>query len=295
MGCLRQQRQSRIVALSMLLLGIGSAELAAQTKDAPEDYLGLVVRDLDPQETQSLGVDENVRGVVVDEVEVGGGADAAGLEAGDVITHVDERSIKSRDEFLRAVERRQPGDRVRLRAQREGRERRFTVELGRHGRDWSADPQLLTSEVRALLRPGVQLGVQCVDLVNPQLAAYFGVEDGVLVSDVVEDSGAAAAGVQGGDVILAVAGANVHDVAALRRELQRFDTGDEVELRLRRSGKEQTVRVELQRDKGAFTALSLPGVERWRHGEDTEALRRELQDLRRELEQLQREWKSERR
>jgi S1-C subfamily serine protease len=50
-----------------------------------------------------------------------------------------------------------------------------------------------------------RLGVTVQEL-SPQLADYFGVDDGVLVSSVTEESVAAAAGLQAGDVITSVDG-----------------------------------------------------------------------------------------
>ena len=69
----------------------------------------------------------------------------------------------------------------------------------------------------ALGRRG-RLGVSA-EAVSGQLAAYFGVESGVLVRQVDEDSAAAKAGVKAGDVITAVNGKPVKDAGDLRRQI----------------------------------------------------------------------------
>ncbi len=74
-----------------------------------------------------------------------------------------------------------------------------------------------------------RLGVS-VDAIGDQLADYFGVESGrgVLVTSVHNDSVAAAAGLQAGDVITAIDDRAVDDVPALRRRIARVEPGEEI-------------------------------------------------------------------
>ncbi len=64
------------------------------------------------------------------------------------------------------------------------------------------------------------LGAEVVP-VNPGLATYFGVDRGLLVADVVDGTPGARGGLRPGDVIVEAAGRPVHDVLALRREVER--------------------------------------------------------------------------
>ena len=73
-----------------------------------------------------------------------------------------------------------------------------------------------------------RLGVSAEE-VSGQLAAYFGVESGVLVRQVDEDSAAAKAGVKAGDVITAVNGKAVKDAGELRRQIADATEGDQSE------------------------------------------------------------------
>jgi hypothetical protein len=61
-------------------------------------------------------------------------------------------------------------------------------------------------------------GAELTDL-NPQLAEYFSVSEGVLVTEVVPGSPAYEAGLKGGDVIIRVGDTEVDSVSALRRAL----------------------------------------------------------------------------
>ena len=83
-----------------------------------------------------------------------------------------------------------------------------------------------------------------------ELAGYFGVKSGVLVSGVEADAPAAKAGVKAGDVITAVNGAVVEDPAELRREVAKVEDGKAAELSITRDKKPLTLKVDVaQRDR----------------------------------------------
>lgn len=66
------------------------------------------------------------------------------------------------------------------------------------------------------------MGAQMAPL-NPELAEYFPVDEGVIVVQVVEGSPAFEAGLQGGDVIITVAGEDVSSLSELRFSLSAFE------------------------------------------------------------------------
>lgn len=94
-----------------------------------------------------------------------------------------------------------------------------------------------------------RLGVSA-DAVSGQLATYFGVESGVLVRQVDENSAAAKAGVKAGDVITAVNGKPVKDAGELRRAVAdaRDDDGADS-----KDSKATEVTLNVTRDKRAIT------------------------------------------
>jgi serine protease Do len=98
------------------------------------------------------------------------------------------------------------------------------------------------------LSPGrARLGVGVQDL-TPDLAAYFGVGAGVLVSSVDADRPAAKAGLKAGDVITAIDGQAVKSPAQLVEQL---------------AGKQAEVTISVTRDKKALTlkaTLDAPGT-----------------------------------
>jgi S1-C subfamily serine protease len=78
---------------------------------------------------------------------------------------------------------------------------------------------------------------------SDQLAAYFGVKEGVLVSEVASGTPAATAGIQAGDVITAVNGRNVLSSADLLREVRQAEPESMIDVRLTRNRKELGVKV----------------------------------------------------
>lgn len=76
---------------------------------------------------------------------------------------------------------------------------------------------------------------------SPGLAAYFEVDGGLLVTSVVEGTPAAAAGLQGGDVVVAADGTPVSTVRGLRQALGR--SGPDTTLQVVRKGEPMEVRI----------------------------------------------------
>jgi S1-C subfamily serine protease len=94
--------------------------------------------------------------------------------------------------------------------------------------------------------PAPLLGVS-TQTVTPELVAQFGlsVDTGVLVRTLGEDGPAAAAGIQAGDVIVAVAGDEVTGNASLQERLLEHEPGETVEVTLVRDDETLTVQVTL--------------------------------------------------
>jgi serine protease Do len=117
---------------------------------------------------------------------------------------------------------------------------------------------------------------------TPELAKNFGIPantHGVAISQVVNDSPAAKAGLKAGDVILEVDGKPVEDVNSFRLEIAGFAPGTTVHLRINRNGETMNVPVTLTTfdldaenkggnepnlpsggEKGALKGLSVQGL-----------------------------------
>ncbi|MDV6319980.1 DegQ family serine endoprotease [Chromohalobacter sp. HP20-39] len=88
------------------------------------------------------------------------------------------------------------------------------------------------------------LGV-VIQPVSKDLAESFGLDEarGALISEVTDDSPASEAGLEAGDVVLAVDGQKVEDSSTLPRLVGRVSPGDEVTLNILRDGEPQKIDV----------------------------------------------------
>jgi serine protease Do len=114
---------------------------------------------------------------------------------------------------------------------------------------------MIRDVVEELMRKGKvergYLGVTISD--DEQLLASFGVDDGVVVEDTIGDAPAAKAGIEPGDVIVALDGQSIGKAARLRREVARTDPGQSVTLTVVRDGQRRELEVQLQQQPMADT------------------------------------------
>ena len=219
--------------------------------EGPGSSIGVTVRD------QSDGA-----GVLIESVREGTPATRAGLQKGDVILEFDGERARSARQFTRLVRETAPGRAVKMTVMRDGGKR--TVDVTPEVRDSvlvQRYPDVTGDVFRALPREfnfrfdphdffnegfGSQrrLGISVVPL-SDQLAAYFGVKEGVLVSEVTSGTPAATAGIQAGDVITAVNGRAVMSSADVVREAREAGPGSTLDIGLTRNRKEMTLKATL--------------------------------------------------
>ena len=157
-----------------------------------------------------------------------GPAADAGLQEGDVVVEFDEERVRGASQLSRLVRETPAGREVTAVVVRDGQRVRLNVtpETGSSVmgtiREYWPDIGHFSSDFG--LRPrGPRLGVEVSEL-SPQLAAYFGVEAGVLVTSVEPGSVADAATLRAGDVVLAIGDEPVNDIRSLRRRVGRLDS-----------------------------------------------------------------------
>ena len=78
----------------------------------------------------------------------------------------------------------------------------------------------------------------------------LGTVEGVYVAEVTDGSGAKAAGIEAGDVIVKIAGKKVHNMAELQENIAKHRPGDEVEVVVMRGKKEKRLDVTLKNLQG---------------------------------------------
>jgi serine protease Do len=117
------------------------------------------------------------------------------------------------------------------------------------------------------------LGVQIRGL-EPQVAKHLGINKGtgVLVGQVFENTPAAKAGLQEGDVITAIAGKPVKDGQELQRMVAELTLKKPVEVTVLRDGKSRTMSVTIEEQPGDFGLARAPAAHAPRSSAESIAL-----------------------
>jgi len=212
---------------------------------------------------------DSTGGVVVDRVREGSPAEKAGIKEQDVIIDFDGERVRSARQFSRLVDETAEGRAVKMTILRSGQ--RLALDVTPEARPFGrvvpaplerfrtpelpeipAMPRMrefdrrLLPEIEIWSSRAGRLGVQIED-VQDQLADYFGVKTGALVTSVAEDTPAARAGIKAGDVITKVNGEAVEGSADVRRQLRRVDPGKEFQIDVVRDRKPLPFKVTLER------------------------------------------------
>jgi len=167
--------------------------------------IGVTIQDVSQGLAQSFGLD-NPGGALVSSVEKDSPAAKAGLESGDVILAMDGQKIDRSNQLPPMVAAVKPGHKATFEIWRKGHRKQITVTVGSF-----KGAKVASASGSAASKGRLGLAVRPLTRDEDEQAQIDG---GLLV----EDAGgpAAAAGIQQGDVILAVNGNPVKSVAQLR-------------------------------------------------------------------------------
>jgi S1-C subfamily serine protease len=211
--------------------------------------------------------DETEAGIVIASVAEDGPAAQAGVARGDILLQIDDEAVDDFVELVTVLEGYEPGDEVQLRVLHGDDERTLTATLG--DRDGKAYLGL----------------VPCTCLPGPgPMVAIRGEAPGALIVHVEPDSPADSAGLQAGEVIVAVDDQELDAENTLADVIASYEPGDTVTLKVREPGEEsRDVTVELgehpEEEGDAYLGVkyrsappffelrghALPFEQRWRH------------------------------
>jgi serine protease Do len=195
-------------------------------------YIGVALRDVDPDLQQPLGLPQT-SGALVQDVRPASPAERAGLKPYDLITAVDGLEVVSNDALIREISARAPGSTARLEVLRDGRDRQLIVKLAE--RTPATGPTIsrvgpeppATDRLSPLGLGPSDLGLTLVEI-DARNAHRFDVPEGMtglLVQRVEPMSAAQEAGIDRGHIILEINRQHFDSIAAFRRVLQRAPAG----------------------------------------------------------------------
>jgi len=216
----------------------------------------------------------------------GGPADRDGLLRGDILVRADDASLAGLADLGSVLDRAVPGQLLRLEILRAGESVSLGLRLGR--REVLPEPPRVERPHR---RPGSVghdvLGWVIVD-VTPDLRTHFGAPEdaGVLVTGVRSGEAAAVAGLEVGDVLVALDERRIRGVADVDRLLSNLDRGETVVIAsVVRGKRERPIAVAVPAAAPAAPIAPAPPVE-------SEALERtiraEIDRLERRIDELRR-------
>lgn len=235
-------------------------------------YLGVQTQDVTKENFAKFGL-SSVRGVAVEKVVENSPAAAAGIQAGDVIVRFDGEEVASVRKLMRLISEVAADHQVKITLLRNNSEQEVTATLGKRPMpkfengsfsvmrpmgelpDFERMPAPPMPQLpRTMNTPGFegrtfstiignrrQIGIG-VTALTKQLASHYGVESGLLISDVRDGSPAYKAGLKAGDIIVEADGKAVKGDFDLIKTIQEKKEGD-VQITFVRAGNRQTVNV----------------------------------------------------
>jgi serine protease Do len=186
-------------------------------------WLGIVIQELTKELAESFGM-KNTYGALVAAVEKNGPADKGGLEAGDVITKFDGKSIVVSSDLPRAVGAVKPGKTVAAEVLRKGSNRTLNITVG----DMPSDPSEAAPSSKPSAKPEPNRIGLIVKEATPQQKKKLNGKNGLIVVDA--QGAVAQAGVRRGDVILGLNNTEVQTLEQFNKQLAGFAAGKSIAL-----------------------------------------------------------------
>jgi serine protease Do len=201
-----------------------------------------------------LGVvtEKTEKGARINSVSKESGAGKAGLKKNDIITKIDDAKIDDTEDVSVAVKKHKPGDKVNITVLRDGKEQKFTAELGKwkgikmspnafaipRGERFEMSPFSPDAPFAYGMSGAPKLGLSVQDTEDGK---------GVKVVEVDEDSNAAKAGVKEDDIITHINDEAVNSADEIARKVRAGRDKSSLQIKVLRNGKAQNIEVKTPR------------------------------------------------
>ena len=239
-----------------LLFSFGFAKTKKSHKVA---WMGVYTQTLDDDLVKAFELPVDY-GAIINKVVDDSPADKAGLMEDDIIISFSDKKVRTSEDLVDFVRDQNPGDKIKLIIiDEDGNKKDVEIELGRRksllkefawsGIDDDDDDKLRYFFFSDDAYP--YIGVTLSEL-SDQLGEFFGVQDGdgVLISEVEEDSPAEKAGLKAGDVIVAVDDEEVEDAGDVQEIIRDKEVGETAEIAVLRDRKKELIKVEVGEKEG---------------------------------------------
>ncbi|KQM68320.1 DegQ family serine endoprotease [Xylophilus sp. Leaf220] len=209
---------------------INVSEQLRQSGRVSRGRIGVQIEPVTKDVAEAIGLGKP-QGALVRGVETGSPAEKAGIEAGDIITRFDGKTIERTSDLPRLVGSTKPGTKSTATVFRRGATRDLTITIAEIEPDQPARKPVEKEEARPTSNAGKGLGLGVSEL-TPVQKKELKLKGGVRVDTATE--GAARAGLKEGDVIVAVANIEVTGVKEFEAAVAKADKTKPVSVLVRR-------------------------------------------------------------
>lgn len=175
-------------------------------------------------------------GVKINNVVPGSPAFSANLKAGNIIYKVNKQQINNEGDLKKILDKSSPGNTLTLQIIDNNAHRTVSIVADNPANYNSRSAFSVLSLKRK------HIGILFQDL-TAGLLDYFGVDNGILITEVQKNSPAEEAGLAPGDIITKVDNNKIHNAIEFKRASQTTSADNEIELTIDRRGKEFTCKV----------------------------------------------------
>lgn len=196
-----------------------------KTGKVTRGYLGIVMQPvIDKDLAQALKIEEN-SGALITEVIKESPADKGGLQAGDVIVKVNDKSIANAAALRNTIAMMAPNEKIHLTVKRNDKVLTLSVTIGSFAESEPTTPQEMKST----------FGIS-VETLTPESARKYGYgeESGVIIKHISPDSPASEIGLRRGDLVMSVNRMPVHTVEEFYRQVKHASKEKQIMLHIKR-------------------------------------------------------------
>jgi len=193
-------------------------------------YLGMSIQEVTDDARQSFNA-PNAVGALVQSVEPGKPADAAGIRQGDIVTALDGHPISNNRELIDYISYLPVGSTVKITVLRNGQPMTLTAKTATRPDESESSDEGESHNDSGPTRNKLGMSVQEL---TPQARQMYSIDDsvrnGVVVTDVKEVSAAGEVLLTAGDVITEVQGQAIHNVDEFRAAIDRAKSGSTIRI-----------------------------------------------------------------
>jgi serine protease Do len=210
-------------------LATGIISQLTEQQTVSRGWMGVGIQEVTEQLAQYYGL-KDVKGVYVTKVFDGEPAQKAGIQAGDVISHINNKAVNSQRELVMTIGGIAAGKTVDVTLVREGKKNTVKVQLG--------ERPLGDHEAPAQKDEHDPFGFKFSPL-TPDIIKRFRLPanlNGLMVTDIEQGSKADESGVRLGDILLEINRYKVENLHVYQKYLKRINKGEIVRLLFTRRG-----------------------------------------------------------